>query len=163
VKTIPEGYRAEFEVTVTDAMTVDFGQDDPRLGRLHPVYATYWLTRHVELVSRKIILPFLEPGEEGIGHAVRVTHLASALPGMRVRLTARFTGQEGNRVFADVRAVNELGDVVGEGGTTQVVLPAAKLGAAFARLRARWEETRAGGETGPQAPAGVDGLEERKG
>lgn len=140
MKPIPEGYRADFEVTVTEAMTVDFEQDDPRLGRLHPVYATYWLTKHVELVSRKIILPFLEPGEEGIGHAVSVTHLASALPGMRVRLTARFAGREGNRVFAEVRALNELGDVVGEGGTTQVILPAASLEAAFARLRQRWAE-----------------------
>ncbi|MEJ2358866.1 MAG: thioesterase family protein, partial [Deinococcales bacterium] len=133
-----------------------------RFGRLHPVYATYWLTKHVELVSRKIILPFLEPGEEGIGHAVSVTHLASALPGMRVRLTARFTGQEGNRVFADVRAVNELGDVVGEGSTTQVILPAAKLEAAFTRLRERWTEaaTEAGDaarETSAGGRGPVDG------
>jgi predicted thioesterase len=139
VKAIPDGYEATFEVTVTEAMTVDFEQDDPRLGRLHPVYATYWLTKHAELVSRKIILPFLDDGDEGIGHEVRIRHLASALPGMRVRLTARFVRQVGSRVVADVRAVSELGDVVGEGATTQVVLPREKLERGLAALRERWE------------------------
>ncbi len=139
MKAIPDGYEATFEVTVTEAMTVDFEQDDPRLGRLHPVYATYWLTKHAELVSRKIILPFLDDGDEGIGHEVRIRHLASALPGMRVKLTARFVRQEGSRVYADVRGVSELGDVVGEGATTQVVLPREKLELGLAKLRDRWE------------------------
>lgn len=144
MKAIPDGYEAAFEVTVTEAMTVDFEQSDPRLGRLHPVYATYWLTKHAELVSRKIILPFLEPGEEGIGHEVSIRHLASALPGMRVRLTARFVRQEGSRVYADVHAVNELGDVVGDGATTQVVLPREKLDRGLAGLRERWHAALAG-------------------
>ena len=144
MKTIPDGFEATFEVTVTDAMTVDFEQDDPRLGRLHPVYATYWLTKHAELVSRKIILPFLEAGEEGIGHEVSIRHLASALPGMRVRLTARFVRRDGSRVYADVRAVSELGDVLGDGATTQVVLPREKLDRSLAGLRERWQAALAG-------------------
>lgn len=144
MKAIPDGYEATFEVTVSEAMTVDFEQTDPRLGRLHPVYATYWLARHAELVSRKVILPFLEPGEEGIGHEVSIRHLASALPGMRVRLTARFVRREGSRVYAEVRAVSELGDVLGEGATTQVVLPRAKLERGLAGLRERWQAALAG-------------------
>lgn len=135
---IPEGYRATFELTVTDAMTVDFEQPEPELGKLHPVYATYWLTKHVELVSRKIILPFLEPGDAGIGFEVAVTHVASALPGMTVRLEATFVRQEKNRVYARVHAWNELGDLIGEGTTTQVIVPQAKLEAGFAALRERW-------------------------
>lgn len=144
MRPIPAGFEASHELTVTEAMTVDFEQEDPRLGRLHPVYATYWLTKHAELASRKIILPFLEPGEEGIGHEVNVKHLASALPGMQVVVTARLRRQEGNRVYADVRAVNELGDVVGEGSTTQVVLPRSKLERSFARLRERWTAAKGG-------------------
>lgn len=138
MRTIPEGSEARHEITVTEAMIVDFEQDDPRLGRLHPVYATYWLTKHAELTSRKLILPFLEPGEEGIGYQVSLTHRASALPGMLVTLTARLRRQDGNRIYADVRAVNELGDLVGEGTTTQVVLPVAELERGFDRLRERW-------------------------
>lgn len=142
MRPIPEGFEARFEVTVTEAMTVDFEQADARLGRLHPVYATYWLTKHAELASRKIILPFLEEDEEGIGHEVSLTHLAPALPGMRVGVTARFRGREGNRVYAEVRAVNELGDVIGEGRTTQVILPRARLEASFETLRQRWRDAR---------------------
>lgn len=149
MRPIPDDYRSTFEVTVTEAMTVDFEQDDPRLGRLHPVYATYWLTKHAELVSRMILLPFLEAGEEGIGHAVSLRHLAPALPGMKVRLSARFTHREGNRVHAEVRAVNELGDTVGEGSTTQVVLPRATLERTLAGLRERWQAALAGGRALP--------------
>ncbi len=137
MKPIPEGYRATFELTVTDAMTVDFEQLEPDLGKLHPVYATYWLTKHMELVSRKVILPFLEPGEAGIGFEVSVKHTASALPGMKVRLGAVFVKQERNRIYARVRAHNELGDTVGEGTTTQVILLQAKLEAGLMALRKR--------------------------
>ena len=140
MKKVPEGYTAAHTLTVTEAMTVDFEQDDPTLGKLHPVYATYWLTKHMELVSRKIILPFLETHEEGIGFEVSVKHLASALPGMEVRLTATHLRTEKNRVYARCEAVSELGDKVGEGTTTQVVLERERLEMGFERLKERWEE-----------------------
>ena len=120
-------------------MTVDFEQSTPELGKLHAVYATYWLTKHMELVSRKIILPFLEPHEEGIGFEVSVRHLASALPGMNVTLNATFERTEKTRVYARCEAFNELGDKVGEGTTTQVVLDRGRLEAGFAALRRRWK------------------------
>ncbi|HKI56530.1 MAG TPA: thioesterase family protein [Trueperaceae bacterium] len=148
MRAIPDGFEAHFTVTVDEAMTVDFEQDEPGLGRLHPVYATYWLTKHAELASRKIILPFLEAGEEGIGFEVRIRHVASALPGMQVRITARLREQKGNRVYADVSAVNELGDVIGEGGTTQVILPRSALETSFRQLRERW---RTGAEPAGEA------------
>ena len=123
-------------------MTVDFEQAEPELGKLHPVYATYWLTKHMELVSRKLILPFLEENEEGIGFEVSVKHLASALPGMEVRLTAQHLRTEKGRIYARCEAFNELGDKVGEGATTQVVLDRERLGAGFAALRERWDSAR---------------------
>ncbi|HRN17451.1 MAG: thioesterase family protein [Trueperaceae bacterium] len=145
MREIPAGFEVHHELLVTPAMTVDFeDQHDARLGKLHPVYATYWLAKHMELVSRKLILPFLEEGEEGIGHSVSVKHLASALPGMRLRLTARLEAQEGTRVRAACSAVSELGDLVGEGTTVQVILPHAKLLQAFERLRERWADSADG-------------------
>jgi fluoroacetyl-CoA thioesterase len=138
VKPIPPGYTSHHRLVVEERMTVDFEQDDPALGKLHPVYSTYWLAKHAELVARKIILPFLEAGEAGIGYHLELTHMASALPGMEVKLRARHLRTEGNRVHAEVTAWNELGDVIGEGTTTQVILEAARLEAGFARLRARW-------------------------
>ena len=143
MRPIPDGYATRHEIVVTEAMTVDFeDREDPRLGKLHPVYATYWLAKHMELVSRKIILPFLEEGEAGIGFEVAVKHVASALPGMRVTLTARFERMERNRVFATCQAVSELDDVLATGSTVQVILSEERLEGAFDDLRRRFEEHR---------------------
>lgn len=133
---IPAGLTRTLTVTVTDDMTVNFEQ----LGRLHPVYATYWMARHFEEAGRLIILDFLEDGEGGIGTQLDVTHTASALPGMRVTVTATFERQEGRRVSASMVAVNELGDEIGRGTTTQMVLPQARIDANFDTLRARWAQ-----------------------
>lgn len=141
MRPIPSGYRTEHEIIVTKAMTVDFeDRVDERLGKLHPVYATYWVAKHMELVSRKIVLPFLEAGEAGIGHALAVTHLASALPGMRVTLSAVLETHEGNRVTARCEAHSELGDLIATGSTVQVIVAAEKLEGGFKRLRERWRE-----------------------
>ena len=140
MRPIPKGYQAVFEVEVTPEMTVDFEE----LGRVHPVYATYWMAKHMELASRKIILPFLEYGEDGIGFEVTVRHLAPALPGMRLRVVARHLGTEGNRVLAGCTVKNEQGDRIGEGETVQVILPKAKIQAIFDRVRERFEEASRG-------------------
>ncbi|GEM83109.1 MAG: thioesterase [Meiothermus sp.] len=143
MKPIPIGYQATFETVVSDEMTVDFEHaDDPLLGKLHPVYATYWMAKHMELAGRKIILPFLEEGEEGIGSKVSVDHQASALPGMKVRVVAEHLRTEGNRVHARCTAWNELGDRIGEGYTEQVILPRAKLLRIFEKLQERWQASR---------------------
>lgn len=159
MRAIPVGFGARHELTVSEAMTVDFEQDDPRLGKLHDVYATYWLTKHVELVSRKILLPFLEEGDAGIGFEVAVKHVASALPGMRVGLVAEHLrtderpGADGNvtaRVYVRCEAVSELGDLIGRATTTQVVMPRASLEASFRALRERWDAYRGGRVRGPE-------------
>jgi fluoroacetyl-CoA thioesterase len=118
LKPIPPGYEGRVEVVVTREMTVDFEE----LGRVHPVYATYWLAKHMEEAGRKIILPFLEDGEEGIGSAVSVRHRAPAVPGTRVEVVAEHVRTDENRVLA--RCVARAGDVVvGEGETEQTILP----------------------------------------
>ncbi|GCE20518.1 hypothetical protein KDK_43180 [Dictyobacter kobayashii] len=116
---IPLDQQATFKIRVSNQMTVQFEE----LGAVHPVYATYWMTKHMELVSRKLLLPFLEPGEEAIGHEVTVCHIASALPGMQVRITAHHLKTDRSRIYMRCQAYNELGDLIGEGQTTQVLLP----------------------------------------
>jgi fluoroacetyl-CoA thioesterase len=125
---------ATLEITVTDAMTVDFAE----LGKLHPVYATYWMAKHFEEASRKLVLPHLEPEEEGIGSAVNVQHTASALVGMRVTITANFQSLEGRKVVCALRAINQLGDQIGYGSTEQFVLPRERIESGFASLEQRW-------------------------
>lgn len=136
MRPIPPGFTQTLTVLVTDEMTVQFQE----LGAVHPVYATYWLARHFEEAGRKIILPFLEDGEGGIGTQVNVTHTASALPGMTVTVTATFTRMEGRRMVCELRAVSELGDEIGHGTTTQMVLPQARIDANFEALRERWRQ-----------------------
>lgn len=138
MRPIPPGFTRSLTITVTDEMTVQFGE----LGAVHPVYATYWLARHFEEAGRKIILPFLEEGEGGIGTEVQVSHTASALPGMTVTVTATFDRMEGRRILCTMRAVSELGDEIGHGTTGQMALPQARIDAGFGRLRERWAARR---------------------
>lgn len=140
MRSIPAGYEDSVGVVVTEEMTVEFGE----LGRIHPVYATYWLAKHMEEAGRKIILPFLEEGEEGIGSAVTVKHRAPALIGMRVEVVARHISTKGSKIFAECTAHNELGDLVGTGSTEQHVLPAAVVEERFADVAARWKGVRDG-------------------
>ena len=143
MKPIPDGYKARHSLIIRNDMTVDFEQPEPELGSLHPVYATNWLTKHMELVSRKLILPFLDSSEDlgGLGFEVRVKHIASALPGMQVSLETTHVKTEGPRIYARCNAVNELGDKIGEGETTQIVMSQAKLVQRFSDLKQRWESS----------------------
>lgn len=117
-------------------MTVDFDQPQPGLGKLHPVYATYWLAKHFELVSRKLTLPYLEEHEEGIGFELSVRHLAPALPGTEVELEAQLLRVEGDRVYCRCTAI-VMGELIGEGSTTQVIRPRSELERRFDVLRWR--------------------------
>lgn len=150
--TIPDGFETHHSLVVTQAMTVDFEVvGDDRLGALHPVYATYWMAKHMELVSRKIILPYLEEHEEGIGYRVEVDHLASALPGMRVDVTGVFERQVGNRVHVGCSAVSELGDVIGRGATVQVILSKTRLEDNLTTLQGRWASHQSGARHGGES------------
>ena len=128
MRPIPQGYEARLEVVVTEAMTVDFEE----LGRVHPVYATYSLCKHMEEAGRKIILPFLDVGENGIGSAVSARHLAPAVVGQRLVVVAEHVATEGNRVHARCRATNEAGALIGEGETEQTILPRESIAARIA-------------------------------
>jgi fluoroacetyl-CoA thioesterase len=132
VRPIPAGYEGRLSIVVTSEMTVDFAE----LGRVHPVYATYWLAKHMEEAGRKIILPFLDEGEEGIGSAVSVRHLAPAVPGARVEIVAAHERTEANRVYARCRACTSAGDLVGEGETEQTILPQGLLAERIAAAEA---------------------------
>ena len=132
MKPIPPGYQGRVSIVVGPEMTVDFED----LGRVHPVYATYWLAKHMEEAGRKIILPFLEDGEDGIGNAVAVRHLAPAVPGARIEIVAAHERTEGNRVYARCHARTSLGELVGEGETEQTILPKSRIAQRFAAAEA---------------------------
>jgi fluoroacetyl-CoA thioesterase len=79
----PRGETATLEVTVTSDMTAHVGGEE-----IHPVYGTAALVQHVEEVCRQLLVPHLEPGEEGVGYAIELTHRAPVPVGAQLTLTA---------------------------------------------------------------------------
>ena len=55
---------------------------------IHPVYGTGALVADIERLSRQILEPHLEPGEEGVGARLEVLHRAPVAVGETVTLTA---------------------------------------------------------------------------
>lgn len=123
------GTAASIVVTVTEDMTAAFGE----LGAVHPVYSTWNLVRHMEEASRKVILPYLAPGEDAVGYQVEVTHLAPTLVGQRVTVTARFVARDGRKLVCEVAARNARG-LIGIGRTVQVLVDRAWLAERLAAL-----------------------------
>jgi len=110
------GQKAEISLTVTPDMFARFEGNT-----VHPAYSTVSLVYHMEWASRQIILPYLEPHEEGIGGAVCVKHLAPAAEGEKVTVTATLTELKGRAVVTDVEAKTQRA-VIGRGQVTQFIL-----------------------------------------
>ena len=125
------GAEGHVTITVTDEMVARFED----LGLVHPVYSTWFMVKHMELASRKVILPFLEPDEEAVGYAVSVTHLAPTPIGATVTARATLARIDGNQIVCSVEA-HSGGVKIGEGTTVQVVLPAAVLRERFRAIGA---------------------------
>ena len=138
------GTAAEVVLTVTDPMTVHFDE----LGTTHPVYATWMMIKHMEEAGRKVILPFLDDGEDAVGYVVEVVHLAPTAVGARVRARAVLERVVGRRIHCRVEAYNER-EKIGEGRTVQVVLTRERLEARFREIGAWPRGARRDGEGGP--------------
>jgi fluoroacetyl-CoA thioesterase len=126
------GAEADLRITVTEDMLARF----EHLGLVHPVYSTWSMVRHMELVSRRLLLPYLEDHEEAVGYNVSVTHRAPTPLGAVVAIRARLVAVEGNQVICAVSAHNARG-LIGEGTTIQVVLPVDVLRARLEEIGAR--------------------------
>jgi predicted thioesterase len=93
----PRGETATLEVTVTEAMTARVAGQ-----QIHPVYGTAALVQHIEEVSRKLLVPHLEPGEEGVGYQIEVTHRAPVPVGATLVLTAEVAQVGAQRLVCEV-------------------------------------------------------------
>ncbi|GAB6934111.1 MAG: thioesterase [Bacillota bacterium] len=115
------GHRETITVTVTEDMCAGFGGK-----RIHPVLSTVSMVYYLEWAGRKVIEPFLEDEEEGIGAAISVEHRAPAPVGKTVTFTAEAIEVTPKRVVCRVWAMHDKA-VVGEGVFTQVILPKARI------------------------------------
>ncbi|BDG46873.1 thioesterase [Parageobacillus sp. KH3-4] len=93
---------------------------------VHRAYSTVSMVYHMEWASRKIILPYLEEHEEGMGAAVFVKHIAPTAEGSTVTVTATVTELRDNVVVTKVEAKNEM-HVIGIGEVKQVIVLKRKI------------------------------------
>jgi fluoroacetyl-CoA thioesterase len=95
---------------------------------VHPVYSTVSMVYHMEWASRKIILPYLEDHEEGMGAKVNVEHIAPAKSGSSLEIKANVIKYERNIIVTEVTVRDRENDrLVGKGEVKQVVLPKEKI------------------------------------
>ena len=121
------GRAVEIEIVVTTGMAPHF---DGAL--VHPVYSTWSLVHHMEIAGRKLLVPHLEPHEEGLGGGIEVTHRSPALIGTRVRVRAEVESCERGRLIALVSA-DAGGRLLADGRFLQVILPKTKVNHLFER------------------------------
>jgi fluoroacetyl-CoA thioesterase len=115
------GEEATLEVTVSEEMLVEI------LGRrIHPVYATAWMVRHMEEAGRMLIEPYLRDGEDATGYAISVVHERPARTGDRVRIVARATRVDDRECEAEVEVVGPAG-TVGRGTLVQRYIERGRL------------------------------------
>jgi fluoroacetyl-CoA thioesterase len=110
------GARASMTVTVTDDMTARFEHEE-----VHPVYGTAALVRHMEQVSRQLLKPHLEEGEEGVGVRIEVAHREPVPVGAAVELEATVATVNPHQLVTDV-LVRSAGRVVAHGVFEQAVV-----------------------------------------
>jgi fluoroacetyl-CoA thioesterase len=112
---------ASHRVTVGEADLAAFAD-----GVVHRVYGTAAMVRDMEYAARLVLLPLLEPGEEGVGAEVWCRHLAPVPVGGSVELSATATEQTRNRLVCRTEARHH-GRLVGEGTVTQVIIDPARF------------------------------------
>ena len=110
------GAKATLTVVVGEGMLARFDDEV-----VHPVYGTAALVRHVEQVSRDLLVPYLAPGEEGVGAELSLRQHAPVPLGGRVELTATVTAATASRMRTAVQA-RHGGRLVASATFTQVVV-----------------------------------------
>ena len=116
------GDTASIEVTVTEEMLVDLGGR-----RVHPLYATAWMVRHMEEAGRMLVEPHLGPGEDATGYSISATHEAPARVGDRLTITATVTRVDERDTEAELEVTGPDGRI-GHGGLVQRYIPADLFG-----------------------------------
>jgi predicted thioesterase len=85
-------------VTSTVELSVDRERTIGFMGEKARVYATPMLVRDIEIASRELLLPHLDPGEDSVGTRVELDHLAATLLGMPVELKLTVAEVKGRAV-----------------------------------------------------------------
>ncbi|MFD2759715.1 thioesterase family protein [Lentibacillus juripiscarius] len=116
------GDQACITVKVTEDMFAQFNGEV-----VHRAYSTVSMLYHMEWASRKLILPYLEQDEEGMGAAVQLKHIAPSGEKAQLEIIATIEDMRRNYIMSQVVVNNEKGKI-GEGKIKQVILPKEHIG-----------------------------------
>lgn len=97
-----QGLTSTSELTVDRERTIDFMGDKAR------VYATPMLVRDIEIASRELLLPHLDPGEDSVGTRIELDHLAATLMGMPVAIKVTVAEVKGRAVMLEVEGRDRI-------------------------------------------------------
>ncbi|MGV3486547.1 MAG: thioesterase family protein [Planctomycetaceae bacterium] len=98
----------------------------PASHRTAVVFSTPNMILLMERAARKVIEPFLEPGEASVGATVNVEHLAGTPLGSEVRAVARVTEVAGRSIHFDIAAYDRY-EQIGRGTHRRAVVPLEKI------------------------------------
>lgn len=110
------GDQARITAEVTEEM---FAQFDGKV--VHRSYSTVSMLYHMEWASRKLIFPYLEKDEEGMGAAVELKHIAPSGEGTQLEITATIENIRRNIIMSQV-VVNSVKGKIGEGKIKHAIL-----------------------------------------
>lgn len=110
------GDQARITAEVTEDM---FAQFDGKV--VHRSYSTVSMLYHMEWASRKLIFPYLEKDEEGMGAAVELKHIAPSGEGTQLEITATIENIRRNFIMSQV-VVNSVKGKIGEGKMKHAIL-----------------------------------------
>jgi fluoroacetyl-CoA thioesterase len=102
-------------IMVTEDMTASLDGNE-----IHKVYSTFWLSYHAEVTARKAIEPYFDEGENAVGGALSIKHIAMTPVGASVSITAEVTEIINNKVICQIRAVWD-DKLIAVGSQTQII------------------------------------------
>jgi predicted thioesterase len=97
--------------TATSKLTVDRSRSIDFMGEKARVYATPMLVRDIEMASRELLLPHLDPGEDSVGTRIELDHLAATLIGMPVELKVTIAEVKGRAVVLDIEGRDSVDQI----------------------------------------------------
>jgi fluoroacetyl-CoA thioesterase len=114
-------------IEIDRCRTIDFMGEEGR------VYGTPYLVRDIEMTCRNLLLDHCDAGEDSVGTAISIKHLAPTLLGMTVEIKATITAVDGRKVAFEVSA-NDGIDQICTGTHGRFVVDTAKT---VERLKAK--------------------------
>ncbi|MBW6474162.1 MAG: thioesterase family protein [Anaerolineaceae bacterium] len=105
---IEPGLVHEITMVVEEKHTAAAVAKDSEIGQLAPVLSTPYLVSLMETTAHAAVVPFLNPGQSGVGAMVHIRHLAATPVGMQVRIRAELLEVEGRRFLFKVEAWDEV-------------------------------------------------------